>query len=202
MTILSQKEYQLMIDDLKKENNKLQQRCEHLEKLHTERSNAARGITPKKEHCGYVPLRSVIYKNKYMPEYNYSYDDIMHGKFKRPGPETILAYKTTLQTPYADTMEYAHVIDIIINDFIKGIPDLDIDGINLTEKYKPYKDAKGNELNFVWKLELVSNHQKGYWETTIYTTKKVDGIPAGAEDDNEGPSGSNKKRGRSHELER
>lgn len=98
-------------DELKTKYKELEQENERLKRINDsfirqikERSNAAKGIYPKKQHTGYLLISSQQKEKKY-------YD----GKWK-----TVFVFETVFKTPYTVDYKYEDVMYMIKNDFLKS----------------------------------------------------------------------------------
>ena len=127
----------------------------NLLRISRERANAVRGISPKKDHDGYVVLQSSAWRER------------LDGK------NTVVATKTTIQTPYDASIAPDIAREEIINGikrilFEIGCENYSSTGFNEDGEYRMYD--KGNLL---YRCTLTANYRTGFWVIVLYTTKPL-----------------------------
>ena len=152
---------------------------ENLKRIARERSNAARGITPKKVHDGYLVLNSrqwVEHYNRELTEEEYNAKpDEFKARHKFPCTEhcTANVWKSTIQTPYDASLDLDQIGSLIDKDlWDKGIlEDIGGETMNPVESNGVYSDFGGS--NGLYKWIFIANYKSGFWEVEIYTTKSL-----------------------------
>ena len=182
-------------------------RCNrNLLRINKEKSNAKRGIYPKKEHSGYL----LIYSNPI--DYKY----YLHGTHKKAQ-----LYQTAFQTPYTIDVSYEDVYDSVIDDLAKkrnddpcllkqlgcyyfwpydiyeviiedNIKEAQDDYYNqlieeFTEKNnrKPYyseeeemrKESWDYDTDYFFNMNLRLNGKEGYWEVVLWHNFPINEVP-------------------------
>jgi ElaB/YqjD/DUF883 family membrane-anchored ribosome-binding protein len=138
----------------------------NLIRIATERANAQRGLSPKKQHIGYIFLS--------MEQYTYNCECDVSGKNKI----TILklpCVRVRLQSPYQVGFNLQAVKNFKSEDFTKkNIYEM----LGLEQQDFNIKNLNDNELiniwntkdeNFVFKTVYKANFQKGFWEIELLT---------------------------------
>lgn len=142
---------------------------ENLFRIMKERSNAQRGLKPKKTRFGYIALdnKKINYKIKYK---NFN-------KFKY---KNIEAYKIRLQTPYiSSALDIYDARDKIINDicYVGVGSELPIDGIFYKDEYSldEFDDSvtSKKEESICFDLKFIANYKSGFWEVDVYTNRFI-----------------------------
>lgn len=128
----------------------------NLIRIAKERANAARGLTPKKDHPGYVVLFSTERK-------------IGEVKAGRSGELTpVKGKETTIQTPYSVDIEERQLHVLLRNDE-QIFARIGIDGTgNLKDK---------SEKNLVLDCRLKANYRSGLWELILTHTRPLKSVP-------------------------
>lgn len=172
--------------DLVKALNDCQIRLENQEDLNRnliriarERANAQRGISPKKDHDGYIVLSSRQWVDRYerelnQEEYNEKPEEF-RKKYKFPCSErvSIDVWKSVLQTPYDASLPLESVRDTIESDLCWELPvlyeigDVVMDELDGNRTHIPFDNP---DLNHLYKWNYQANYKSGYWEMEIYTT--------------------------------
>ena len=206
-------DYLKEIEDLKNTINEKDEeldnwkRCNrNLLRINKEKSNAKRGIYPKKEHSGYL----LIYSNPI--DYKY----YLHGTHKKAQ-----LYQTAFQTPYTIDVSYEDVYDSVIDDLAKkrndepcllkqlgcyyfwpydiyeviiedNIKEAQDDYYNqliedFTEKNnrKPYyseeeemrKESWDYDTDYFFNMNLRLNGKEGYWEVVLWHNFPINEVP-------------------------
>lgn len=158
----------------------------NLKRIARERANSDRGITPKKDHDGYLVLSSRQWKEKYMYELSEEEYKAMPDEFKRkhsyPCSEqrTADVWKSVIQTPYDASIPIGQIGPIIEMDdlWVGGIlADLGCVKMLESEYNGIYDDFGINEdgygINGLYKWVYVANYKSGLWEMEIFTTKSL-----------------------------
>lgn len=158
----------------------------NLKRIARERANADRGITPKKEHDGYLVLSSRQWKEKYMydlteEEYKEMPDDFRR-KHSYPCSDQRIAdaWKSIIQTPYDASIPINQIGPIIEHDdLLHGgiLMDLNCQQMSSREFNGEYADFgtndEGYDINGLYRWAYVANYKSGFWEIEIYTTKSL-----------------------------
>ena len=168
-------------DELTIKLEKSEKSLDNCLRIMRERANAARNLTPKKSHPGYVLLTSQQWSQSYtadQPEAGYE-DRTPEWlrKHNRMKEERKIAdvWKTVMQTPYDASLGY----DLIKERFENDIEEQDLltglgfyiwvkDGTD--ESYKDFgTDETGEPINAVYKYRFRSNFRSGLWEVELYS---------------------------------
>lgn len=173
-----EKEMQYKIDDVErqleratKENNNLKELLNrqlnlnnNLKRIAIERANAKRGLTPKKEHSGYVVLSSVQYKE-------HTHNGVVD------------VWRSLLQTPYDASLPYEQITDDIWVDVLNRKSVLESLGIIHMQRKKDngvYRtwttiDDAGVERETcgLYRWNFKANYVCGLWEMTMYHTQSL-----------------------------
>lgn len=158
----------------------------NLKRIARERANAARGLTPKKEHSGYVVIYSTQYKQKYRIDYDFD-------KWREENPYTnkkeFVAYenkvadvwRSVLQTPYDASLPLNQVKDDIWNDLtgwalyqlgFRAVQNLENNGDYVTW-YGEDEYGIERELCGLYKWSFKADYRSGLWEMDLYHTKSL-----------------------------
>ena len=122
-----------------------------LKRIMRERSNAAREITPKKEHDGYIILRVEQYE-------------------ERIDGETVLeAWRSQLQTPYpaelcGESVCFTIESDLIVENILSEM------GCNEVDFEVDIETLRNAEENTAYRIRHSANCRSGFMEVTLYTT--------------------------------
>lgn len=181
----------------------------NLLRIMRERSNQKRGITPKKEHDGYIVLDSSqftektkrdewasnIDTSKYTSAENRAYA-IKHGLLTVITVE-ISVWRSTLQTPYDAALPLEDIQNKVEKDLWEGgvLKSIGCPGMMVPEENGKYhyfgKTEDGTEKNGLYRWRFRANFRSGQWELELYTTR---GLRVPEERMPGGTSGSVKKR--------
>lgn len=140
--------------------------AQNIYRIMRERANAARGITPKKQHDGYLVLGSRQWEEKYQ--------NVVAGKRMQCSD---IVWKSVLQSPYSAGIPIDQIRDLIegnLRDSIAG--DLGCDYMVESKqngRYKSTKDKMGCERNGLYKWTFQANYRSQLWEVDIYTMKDI-----------------------------
>lgn len=171
-----------MEESLKKQQNL----NNNLKRIARERANAARGLTPKKEHRGYVVLFSAQYKQRYRVDHDFD-------EWRKENPYTnkseFVAYEnkvadvwhSVLQTPYDASLPLNQVKDDIWDDLMHSVLyPLGFRQAQPVEKNGEYrtwtsKNEEGTvrELCGLYRWDFKANYKSGLWELNLYHTKSL-----------------------------
>lgn len=174
---------------IKQENEAMEKHleimAENLKRIFKERSNAARGLKPKKEHTGYCVISST--------ERNYRYKSNYGSYFV----EEIL-WETILETPYtvdftSDNIKELFNKDMFVSDENEcwKIQEIGINACYFADKendkegkyeelindYKWGKADEYKEYNVILEPQFKANYRTGYWEVIFYHTKPLKTVP-------------------------
>lgn len=144
--------------DMEEEISIIKRRDNNLIRITKERSNAARGLKPKKKHNGYLVLQTEQWKD---------------GKN--------IAWRSVIQTPYPSSIPKKQIYSKIMDeDFWNdekvfgalGIVSMRKEGYQ--GKYKSFgTNDEGYEKNGCYNWLFKANHVTGLWEVVIFTTKSI-----------------------------
>ena len=187
-----QSEYSETIAELQEEKQKKENeevRNQNLTRIMRERANQKRGIYPKKEHDGYIVLKSQQWVESFVEEvwdtkeheeyYNNSSDKNLAKKrgYLKIVKRTENCWKSYLQTPYDAGYSLYHVENEVEKDLMQVMPDLGIDQIQMPENKGRYvdfgTDEEGYEISGMYRWYYTANYQTGLWELEIYTTHSL-----------------------------
>lgn len=102
----------MLTRDEYRQANFIMRQHDNLVRIYKERANADRGITPKKEHKGYVVMSSTETPRSFML-------DGYHRNGQKSGKKSQYSYNlwtTTVQTPYAIDISFEDVVRLILAD--------------------------------------------------------------------------------------
>ena len=137
----------------------------NLIRIATERANAKRGLSPKKEHIGYVFLT--------VEEYTYNCQCYISEKSNKTKTLKLPCFRVYLQSPYQVNFDLDAVKTLIANDFkSKNVPRLlgIVLNFNINDWYEQELINVWNESeNFDFKTSYKANFQKGFWEIELLT---------------------------------
>lgn len=130
----------------------------NLLRIAKERANAKRGLKPKKQHDGYLPVTTGSYFERF-----------------RTGKDIIerLAYKTVIQTPFEMNIELKNVLLLLDCDapdscLLVWFDEVAYFGSNeADEAFKP----KYSNKNYCFRWNLKLNISKGFWEVELFHTE-------------------------------
>ncbi len=190
--LLDEKEKE--IEDLKIQLEKARKEAETEKHLHQnmvrimkERANQRRGISPKKQHDGYVVLESRQWTQKYTEDiwdsviHQSEYEDkrsvaVKNGYLQVEHKEAKV-WKSTLQTPYDASLPLNQIRERIEEDFGSVLESIGCESRLLSEFngqfYDFGKNDEGYEKNGMYKWQYKANYKMGLWEVEIYTTKSL-----------------------------
>lgn len=138
----------------------------NLKRIAKERANARRGLTPKKNHSGYVVLFSSQYRERYHND---------NGK-----KCVANTWKSVLQTPYDATLPLENIKEDVWDELMhqilypmgfRKVQDVDKNG-----EYRSWY-ADEEELCGLYRWDYKANYKTGLWEITLYHTKSLS-VPA------------------------
>ena len=139
--------------------------AQNVYRIMRERANAARGITPKKQHDGYLVLSSRQWKERYSA--------IVNGKKTQYSANI---WKSVLETPYDVALAVDQIGKRIENDLRTIMNDIGChcmvsDKDNGRYKVSMEKIENSKEKNVLYKWDFVANFRSGLWQLEIYTTQ-------------------------------
>jgi len=142
----------------------------NLIRIATERANAQRGLTPKKQHTGYIFLN--------IEQYTDNCECNVTGK-NRTKTLKLPCFRVRLQSPYQVNFDLQTVKNLITNDFEKKNI---YSKLSLEEGFKieKWEDSELISLwnnkseNFIFKVCYKANFYKGFWEIELLTRFMVD----------------------------
>lgn len=145
---------------------------QNLLRISRERANAARGLQPKKEHCGYVVLSSEEKQVRVERQENWH--------------ETINAWETKVQTPYSVEFSAEHVRGLLKEELAAFLEPTALDRIGINwycpEGYAKFlaqleDPSEAEEYNAAFEQRLSANYRTGYWEAILRHTKPLGMVP-------------------------
>lgn len=139
--------------------------AQNVYRIMRERANAARGITPKKQHDGYLVLSSRQWKERYSA--------IVNGKKTQYSANI---WKSVLETPYDVALTADQIGTQVENDLKLVMSDIGCHCMVPEKDNGKYKTSmekieNSREKNVLYKWDLVANFKSGFWALEIYTTK-------------------------------
>jgi len=146
----------------------------NLIRVATERANAQRSLTPKKQHIGYIFLN--------VEEYVYNCECYIAEKSDKTKILKLPCFRFRLQSPYQVSFDLEAVKNLIESDFenkkiyiMLGIK-MNFNMQNWIEKelinfWNTEKD------NFIFRISYKANFQKGFWEAE-YLTRFMPVVPS------------------------
>ena len=165
----------------------------NLVRIMKERANQARGIRPKKDHDGYIVLRSREWletceietwdSEEHRQSYNTDTDKdaARHLGYLVIRKEAVKCWKSEIQTPYNSSLPQQLIEDRIYEDLKnKVLADLNVTQIQIADpstkgSYVDFGyDEDGNKINGLYQLKYVANYKSGFWELEIYTTGSLE----------------------------
>jgi ElaB/YqjD/DUF883 family membrane-anchored ribosome-binding protein len=167
------------IDEALTETRKQKKEAEKFENMNTnlirvaiERANAKRGLTPKKEHSGYIFLSVEDYT--FYCECKLSKDSKKTKTLKFP------CFRLRLQSPYEVSFDLDSAKSLIYDDLLSKL----CEKCGFTTTYKSivgYTEDVVNKVwsgdgNFTFKVNYKANFQKGYWEVE-YLSRDMPLVP-------------------------
>ena len=157
----TEKEYARRITDLKEHISEqdlavkqAQKLNENLKRICRERANSDRGITPKREHDGYLVLQSREWRDRL------------------PDRRMVRTWKSVLQTPYDASIEPEVIENQVFGDLIEGVL-VDIGCLHYVapEDNGVYTNEEDGSVMYCWRYS--ADFKSGYWCVVIYTTKPL-----------------------------
>lgn len=157
---------------------------ENLKRIARERANAARNITPKKTHDGYLVLSS----RQWMENYKYELSQEEYAEksvefrnshsFPCLEPKTAQVWKSILQTPYDASIPLYNIQELIEeNDLwdkgiLKDVGCTQMNESSINGYYQVFTQKEGSkECNGLYKWSYIANYRSGFWEMELYTTQ-------------------------------
>ncbi len=163
-------EMQARIEAAEHELQAERQKNQGLRRITIERSNAERGLKPKKQHSGYVLLSSEPFKLK---AYQSRYE------------KAIFLFRTKIQTPWPVTLHQEDVLQAV-REILRPSDGQEalIKRLGITAAINGGYDEvtaeqkKKNVLLYANDLELRTNFRSGFFDLTITHTQPLDAVPA------------------------
>lgn len=166
-TRLRETELESQLEAMREERDRQIALNANLLRINRERANAARGLTPKKQHSGYVVLQSQEREIRYP-----------YGR----GTRTMPGWETTLQTPYSVELSEETAREQIEREMNGGeapglLKKLGMEGA--VEVDRLWQLAEGHEPmpNVAVRQKLRANYRAGYWEVSYTHTLALDSVP-------------------------
>lgn len=157
----------------------------NLLRIARERANANRGITPKKEHNGYLVLSSRQWIERYEHELTSAEYAEMPISFRRnhlypcTTSKAATTWKSILQTPYDASLPLSCIqskienTDLWDNDILDDLGCPQMNSSELNGSYGIFEDNEGNECNGLYRWVYIANYRTGFWEMELYTTQSL-----------------------------
>lgn len=158
----------------------------NLKRIARERANAARGITPKKNHDGYLVLSSRQWVEHYdyklsEEEYNAKPEEFKAcHRFPYTEHRTADVWKSILQTPYDASLPLNQIRGLVEDDdlwdnhILRDLGCSEMNASDINGLYHTFdQDDQGHEYNGMYKWNFIANYKSGFWELEIYTTKNL-----------------------------
>lgn len=178
-SIIKEKESEIaglveQLTTLKQENTKLEHDYtiqsdlnDSYRRIQIERMNAARGLTPKKEHPGFVILSMEQWVERINTEDYYT---------------ALQVWKTVIQTPYDAKIKYEYQEADVLEDLKNKVFPLLGDAIWM---FRPEDNGNQDRLlevidddfNHIYRWAAKADLQKGLWQLTLFSTQQFDDIP-------------------------
>lgn len=190
---LSETSWEETCEEYREEREYFERKADNLERICRERSNAARGITPKKEHDGYIVTESREWVEKCDYVFTAEDYDVMdeEWKIKHPikgkAPYTFIenepVWKSVVQTPHSVDLELDILKESIRED---GFEDDGVIFEDLNIRFTAIGDDNASwfniftaweDYNVLYKWNFKANYKTGLWEMEIFTTKQIT-VPA------------------------
>lgn len=159
----------------------------NLQRIMRERSNQARGITPKKQHDGYLVLKSRQWAEPYFVDrWDTEDHENRYGGNRRlamkKGYLTVekrsdIVCRSTLQTPYDATIPLDLIQGRVLGEdlwnggILMELGCNSMCGSAVTGKYRPSEMER--EKNVLYRWIFSANYRSGLWELDIFTTKNL-----------------------------
>ena len=160
------------ISALKKEADSERHKNGNLIRILKEKSNAGRGLTPKKEHCGYVFLSG----EEFTYIHKHSFNEYSRDNETLPLP----CWRVRFQTPYSVEMDFKSVTGLVFDDLINkiGVP-MGLKSVrNISNQtistVKGWLEIPGN---FIFKTSYRANGVKGFWEAEYLIKNMISVLP-------------------------
>ncbi|MGL5649146.1 MAG: hypothetical protein ACRDDY_14990 [Clostridium sp.] len=145
----------------------------NLMRIMKERSNAKRGLKPKKEHAGYLPI--------------FNKETVFAFKYKERNMIKSINYnvwRLKLQTPYSIKLELNYIKNDIEDYFLHSdnnfrfnyISRFDFKSIieqENKEDIKRFKDIMEEKKIAIFKIEHEANFRSGLWEISFLSNKEI-----------------------------
>ncbi|MGL4741704.1 MAG: coiled-coil domain-containing protein [Sarcina sp.] len=162
------------INNLKENITVEKAKNDNLMRIMKERANAKRGLKPKKEHDGYIPL--------------FNKETIFSFKYKEMNKIKSINYnvwRLKLETPYSSKMDLKYILKDIEKYLLHSYQDLKFNCISrfdfksLIKKenrkdIKRFKEMMENaEEVHVFKIEYEVNFKKGLWEIELLSNREI-----------------------------
>lgn len=127
---------------------------ENLRRICRERANSDRGITPKKEHDGYLVLQSREWRERL------------------PDRRMVRTWKSVLQTPYDVSIEQSVIEEQILEDLTEKVL-VDIGCLHYVspEDNGIYTYVDDENVLYCWRYS--ADYKSGYWCVILYTTRPL-----------------------------
>ncbi len=191
MTGCEFRDMQASIQSEKRRADKAEDLNRNLLRIMKERSNAERGIRPKKEKDGYIVLESRQWYERYQvavwhPEVDPDMfrkteegrSEALRKKLVRFEPHTAVTWKTIIQTPYDVSLPKESVEDLIEEEIVKVLAEMGCLKSNSRKLNGTFRSfgigPDGHHINGRYRWVYRANYRSGYWEVECYTLKALD----------------------------
>lgn len=153
-------EAQTKMNEYKDRVDSLENIKKNLIRIATERANAQRGLTPKKQHIGYIFLS--------VDEYVFNCEYTLYRSSKTKIMQ-IPCFRIRLQSPYKVSFALDSARDMIQDDLLETLCEkIGVDSVygkgivGIGEE--ELREILKREENFIFKTQYKANFQKGFWE--------------------------------------
>ena len=153
--------------------NSFENANKNLIRVATERANAQRGLTPKKQHIGYIFLN--------VEEYVYNCECYIAEKSDKTKILKLPCFRFRLQSPYQVSFDLEAVKNLIRCDF-ENKKIYAMLGIKMNFNIEDWIEKElinfwnSEKDNFIFRISYKANFQKGFWEAE-YLTRFMPAVP-------------------------
>lgn len=168
-------EMTLNLEEAYKKIERLENLNSNLLRIMRERSNASRGIHPKKSD-GYIVVGSHQIIERYQLEIpedgyeNYDYEWLRNNNRMQIVQKSVITWKTAVQTPYDIASPISALTDQIKKDMKeKGI----LNDIKCDDIINTLAEAISDNKNHIYRIGYRANCFVGVWEAELYTTESI-----------------------------
>lgn len=141
----------------------------NLIRVATERANAKRGLTPKKQRSGYI----FLHVEEYTFNCECSIDNSKKAKILK-----LPCFRIRLQSPYDVTLELEAAKDLIYNDLLNELMDkMDVNSV-YRQGFIGYTENEVRKIwsdneSFMFKIACKAFFQKDFWEVEFFARDMI-----------------------------